>query len=147
MDRGETTDTQREEYTRPVWPDCAIYCTLGNFSKPVASIILPIIAHIFRQFLLSCQTLSFFWWNHLGNFYSNLATFNWSHCSRRGRPLGRRIHARSSLVGERMNKTVKQIWNVFLIGETIFFYFFFVFVFSIKTCVVIGIRTVVIVPT
>ena len=24
-----------------VWPDWAIYCTLGNFSKPVATIILP----------------------------------------------------------------------------------------------------------
>ena len=24
-----------------VWPDWAIYCTLGNFSKPVAKIILP----------------------------------------------------------------------------------------------------------
>ena len=27
--------------THAVWPDWAIYCTLGNFSKPVATIILP----------------------------------------------------------------------------------------------------------
>ena len=26
---------------RPVWPDWAIYCTLGNFSEPAATIILP----------------------------------------------------------------------------------------------------------
>ena len=27
--------------SRTVWPDWAIYCTLGNFSKPVATIIVP----------------------------------------------------------------------------------------------------------
>ena len=32
-------DKKRTEH--PVWPDWAIYCTLGNFSKPVATIILP----------------------------------------------------------------------------------------------------------
>ena len=26
---------------QPVWPDWAIYCTLGNFLKPLATIILP----------------------------------------------------------------------------------------------------------
>ena len=26
---------------QPVWPDWAIYCTSGNFSKPVATIISP----------------------------------------------------------------------------------------------------------
>ena len=34
-----------------VWPDWAIFCTLGNFFKPVATIILPKITHIIRQFL------------------------------------------------------------------------------------------------
>ena len=33
-----------------VWPDWAIYWTLGNFSKPVATIILPKCPH-FSQFL------------------------------------------------------------------------------------------------
>ena len=27
--------------TKPVWPDWAIYWTLGNFSKPVATISFP----------------------------------------------------------------------------------------------------------
>ena len=31
----------------PVWPDRAIYCTLGNFSMSMVTIILP----IFRQFV------------------------------------------------------------------------------------------------
>ena len=44
---------------RSVWPDWAIYSTLGNFSKPVAAtIILPKSCQIFRQF---CK---FFSWNH-----------------------------------------------------------------------------------
>ena len=34
-----------------VWPDWSIYCTLGNFSKPVATIILAKMFQIFRQFL------------------------------------------------------------------------------------------------
>ena len=29
------------ECLQAVWPDWAIYCTLGNFSKPVATAILP----------------------------------------------------------------------------------------------------------
>ena len=33
----------------PVWPDWAIYCTLGNFLKPVATIITQI-AHILGNF-------------------------------------------------------------------------------------------------
>ena len=34
-----------------VWPDWAIYYTLGNFSKPMARIILPKLPTYFRQFL------------------------------------------------------------------------------------------------
>ena len=34
-----------------VWPDWAIYWTLGNFSKPVPKIYLAQIVHIFRRFL------------------------------------------------------------------------------------------------
>ena len=36
----------------PVWHDCAIYCTLGNFSKHVATIIFSKLPH-FRQ-LVKC---------------------------------------------------------------------------------------------
>ena len=40
-----------EEVACPVWPDWAILFTLGNFSKPVATIILPKLPIHFRQFL------------------------------------------------------------------------------------------------
>ena len=42
-----------------VWPDWAIFYTLGIFSKPGAIIILPISPTHSRQFLLRCQNLSF----------------------------------------------------------------------------------------
>ena len=55
---------------QPVWPDWAIYCTLGNFSKPVVIIILPNqgvkIFHFSNGFIF-------------GNFYRHLTTFYWSH--------------------------------------------------------------------
>ena len=31
----------RNRYTKTVWPDWTIYCSLGNFWKPVATIISP----------------------------------------------------------------------------------------------------------
>ena len=34
-------ETMKKCHTGSVWPDWAIYCTLGSFSKPVATIILP----------------------------------------------------------------------------------------------------------
>ena len=46
--------------SRVVWPDWAIYWTLGNFSKPVAAISLP-------------KTLTF-----LGNFCKGVKLFNFS---------------------------------------------------------------------
>ena len=61
-------------------PDVGIYCTLGIFSKPMAKIILPNFAHIFRQifvklskaFILPVKSV-------LGYFYRHLPTFYWSH--------------------------------------------------------------------
>ena len=38
-------------YLQAVWPDWAIYWTLGNFLKPLATINLPKYPHILRQFL------------------------------------------------------------------------------------------------
>ena len=47
-----------------VWPDCAIYCTLGNFSKPVATIIMPksptFLVNFDREFIF----VPLFKWNH-----------------------------------------------------------------------------------
>ena len=42
----------------PVWPDWTIYCTLGNFSKPVTTIILGKMKH-FRQFLKVSKSFIF----------------------------------------------------------------------------------------
>ena len=47
-----------------VWPDWAIYWTLGKFLKPLATINFAQISHILRQFLERCQNLQFFYWNH-----------------------------------------------------------------------------------
>ena len=63
--------------TPPEWPDWAIYCSLGNFSKPVAAIIFVQIAHILCNVCkVIFQVKSF-----LGNFDRHLVTFYWSHWS------------------------------------------------------------------
>ena len=47
-----------------VWPDWSIYCTLGNFSKPLATIILPksptFFVHFYNEIIFG-QLLK---WNH-----------------------------------------------------------------------------------
>ena len=43
-----------------VGPDWAIYCTLGNFSKPVAAIILPKLSIFLGDFCKSVKILHFF---------------------------------------------------------------------------------------
>ena len=66
-----------------VWPDWAIFYTLGNFSMPGAIIILPISPTHSRQFLLRCQNLSFtrgillgqLLWT-FGNFFSSRCTLS-----------------------------------------------------------------------
>ena len=42
-----------------VWPDWAIFCTLGNHSKQVATIILPKSTHIVRQFFKGVNVIHF----------------------------------------------------------------------------------------
>ena len=51
-----------------MWPDWAIYCTWGNFLKPVASIFVK----VSKSFIFLVKSF-------LGNFYRRLATLNWSH--------------------------------------------------------------------
>ena len=62
-----------------VWPDWAIYWTLGNFSKPLATINLPNSSTFFGNFVKVSKSLIFLMKSFLGNFYRNLATFYWSH--------------------------------------------------------------------
>ena len=57
-----------------MWPDWAIYWTLGNFLKPLVTIILPKSTIFLGNFCQRCQNLSFF-----GNFYRHLAIFFRSH--------------------------------------------------------------------
>ena len=65
----------------PVWPDWAIYCTLGNFSKPLVTINMPKSPTFLGNFVkASIFFLIFLVKSFLGNFYWYLATFYWSHC-------------------------------------------------------------------
>ena len=60
---------------RPVWPDWAIYYTLGNFSKLVATISLPK-SPTFQE--IFCKSFIFLVKSLLDNFYRHLATLYWS---------------------------------------------------------------------
>ena len=55
-----------------VWPDWAIYCTLGNILKPLVTIICP-------NFCYGVKSVIFLVKSFLGNFYRHLAIFIWSH--------------------------------------------------------------------
>ena len=58
-----------------VWPDWAIYWTLGKFLKPLATINLP------KSLSFLCNSLIFLVKSFLGNYYRHLAIFFWSHWS------------------------------------------------------------------
>ena len=66
--------------TLPVWLDWAIYCTLGNFSKPVATIILPKLPTFIGNSCKGVKSFIFLVKSFLGNFYRHLSTFYWSCC-------------------------------------------------------------------
>ena len=57
----------------PVWPDWAIYCTLGNFSKPVATFILPKFTTFFDNFRKVLKIFNFPSEIILGNFYRDIS--------------------------------------------------------------------------
>ena len=65
VSRIQAFDEDLENVDSAVWPDWAIYCTLDNFSKPVASIILKncphleaIIAKVSKSFIFLVES---FW--------------------------------------------------------------------------------------
>ena len=60
-----------------MWPDCAIYWTLGNFSKPAATISFSKSPTFLGNFVKESKSLIFL----VKSFYRNLATFYWSHWS------------------------------------------------------------------
>ena len=69
-----------QEYA-PVWPDWAIYWTLGNFLKPMTTIDLPKSPTLLGNFCKGVKIYHFYSEIILGNFYRHLAIFFWSHCS------------------------------------------------------------------
>ena len=64
---------------QPVWPDWAIFSTLGNFLKPLATISLPKSLTFLGNFWKGVKIYHFSSESFLGNFYRHLAIFFWSH--------------------------------------------------------------------
>ena len=67
------------ECLQAVWPDWAIYCTLGNFSKPVAAIILPKLPTFLGKF---CRVVKIFYFASEIIFGQTFGDFFWSHWQR-----------------------------------------------------------------
>ena len=60
---------------RPVWPDLAIYWTLGNFLKPLAAISLPKSPTVLGNFCKGVKICHFSSEIIFGHFYRHLAIF------------------------------------------------------------------------
>ena len=60
----------------PVWPDWAIYSTLGNFLKPLATINLFKSPTFLGNFVKVLKSIIFLVNSFLGNFYRHLAIFS-----------------------------------------------------------------------
>ena len=91
-------DKKRTEH--PVWPDWAIYCTLGNFSKPVATIILPksptFLGNFCKSFIFLVKSLLVNFWRLFSrhtncNFLNVNFRFSW-------------FFGDEELVGDELNK-------------------------------------------
>ena len=64
---------------RPVWPDLAFFCTLGNHSKLVTTIILPKSPTLLANFCIGVKIIHFSSEFIFEIFYRLLAIFIWSH--------------------------------------------------------------------
>ena len=69
------------DHQYPVWPDWAIYWTLGNFLYPLAAIDSPKSSTFLGNFCKDVKIYHFSSEIILGNFYCHLATFCWVQCS------------------------------------------------------------------
>ena len=69
-------------HSRIVWPDWAIYCTLGNFSKPVATINLPNLPTYSGNFCKGVKIFRFSSEIIFGQLCRHFGIFYRSHCSR-----------------------------------------------------------------
>ena len=61
-----------------VWPDWAIYWTLGNFSKPIATINLPKSPTLLGNFCKGIKIFNFSSDSSENNFWATLVIFFWS---------------------------------------------------------------------
>ena len=68
-------------YTGAMWPDWAIYWTLANFLKPLATINLSKSPTFLGNFLKVLKSTICLQKSFLANFYRHLAIFFWSHCT------------------------------------------------------------------
>ena len=66
-------------WTSAVLPDWAIYCSLGNHSKPLATMNLPKSPKFIGNFCKGVKIIHFSCEIILGNFYKHLAIFISSH--------------------------------------------------------------------
>ena len=81
----------------PVWPDWAIYCTLGNFSKPLATINLPKFHTFVGKFCKGVKIFIFSSKIILGNFYRHLAIFT-GHTGHHHLPVKQSINWKNTVV-------------------------------------------------
>ena len=66
---------QNQSWLWAVWPDWAIYSTLGNFLKPLATINLPKSTTFLGLIVKGSKSIIFLVKSFLGNFYSHLVIF------------------------------------------------------------------------
>ena len=64
-----------ESWRSAVWPNWAIFCTLGNHSKAVATIILPKLPALLALFVKVSKSFLFLVKSFLGNFYRQIFDF------------------------------------------------------------------------
>ena len=64
-----------------VWPDLAIYWTLGNFLMPLAPINLPKSPSFLGNLCKGVKIYHFSSGNHFGATFIDIWRFFWSHCS------------------------------------------------------------------
>ena len=85
---------------------------LGNFSKPVVTIILPKSSTLLCNFCKGVKIFHFSSKFILGNFYRHLTTFYWSHWLKMARSREQFLSpSLTSTIGTTFS-TLKPIWNV-----------------------------------
>ena len=88
-----------------VWLDWAIYWTLGNFLKHLATINLSDSPTFLGNFLKVSKTIIFPVKSFLGNFYRHLAIFSGHTC-----PFGQNLNSKN---GSKVNKRLCENKNAF----------------------------------